>query len=44
MGSDVDLEERPQNMIELEVGGDGSPFLLRLIHFQRDSIPASIQV
>ena len=44
MGSEVDLDEKPQNMIELQVGGDGSPFLLRLIHFKQNSIPDNIQV
>ena len=44
IGSDVHLEEKPQNMIELEIGGDGSPFLLRLIHFKQNSMQADIQV
>ena len=44
LGSEVDLEEKPQNMVELEIGGDGSPFLLRLIHFQQNSMQANIQV
>ena len=44
MGSEVELEEKPQNMVELEIGGDGSPFLLRLIHFQQNSMQANIQV
>ena len=44
MGSEVELEEKPQNMVELEIGGDGSPFLLRLIHFHQNSMQANIQV
>jgi len=43
-GSDIDLEEKPQNMIEVEIGGEGSPFLLRLIHFKQNSMDANIQV
>jgi len=43
-GSDVDLEEKPQNIIELQIGGDTSPFLLRLIHFRRNTIPNTIRV
>jgi len=43
-GSEVDLEEKPQNIVELEVGGEGSPFLLRLIHMKQDSIPMDINV
>merc|ERR1719334_842451 len=43
-GSDIDLEEKPQNMLEVEIGGDGSPFLLRLIHFKQNSMEANIQV
>ena len=42
-GSDVDLEEKPQNMVELEIGGEGSPFLLRLLHLKQNSIPSDIQ-
>lgn len=34
-GSEVDLEEKPQNIVELEIGGEGSPFLLRLIHMKQ---------
>lgn len=43
-GSEVDLEEKPQNIVELEVGGEGSPFLLRLIHMKQNSIPMDINV
>jgi len=43
-GSEVDLEEKPQNIIELEIGGEGSPFLLRLLHLKQNSIPSDIQV
>jgi len=43
-GSEVDLEEKPQNMVELEIGGEGSPFLLRLLHLKQNSIPSDIQV
>ena len=43
-GSEVDLQELPQNMIEVEVGGAGSPFLLRLIHFKQSTIPDTITV
>ena len=42
-GSEVDLEEKPQNMLELEIGGEGSPFLLRLLHLKQNSIPSDIQ-
>lgn len=42
-GSEVDLEEKPQNMVELEIGGEGSPFLLRLLHMKQSSIPSDIQ-
>ena len=42
-GSEVDLEEKPQNMVELEIGGEGSPFLLRLLHLKQNSIPSDIQ-
>ena len=37
-GSEVDLEEKPQNIVELEVGGEGSPFLLRLIHMKQEEM------
>jgi len=43
-GSEVDLEEKPQNMIEVAIGGTGSPFLLRLIHFKQDTVSSDIQV
>ena len=43
-GLDVDLEQLPQNLVEVEIGGIGSPFLLRLIHQKRNSIPTTIQV
>ena len=42
-GSGVDLEEKPQNMLELEIGGEGSPFLLRLLHLKQNSIPSDIK-
>ena len=37
------MEEKPQNIIELEIGGEGSPFLLRLLHLKQNSIPSDIQ-
>ena len=43
-GSKINLEEKPQNMIEVEIGGEGSPFLLRLIHFKQDTVESSIKV
>lgn len=43
-GSEVDLEEKPHNMVEVEIGGVGSPFLLRLLHLKQDTIPLDIQV
>jgi len=43
-GDGVDLEEKPQNLVELQVGGTNSPFLLRLIHLMQDSIPTGISV
>ena len=43
-GLDVDLEQLPQNMVEVEIGGIGSPFLLRLIHQKKNTIPDNIQV
>ena len=43
-GSEVDLEEKPHNMVEVEIGGEGSPFLLRLLHLKQDTIPLDIQV
>ena len=43
-GVEVDLEQMPQNLVELEIGGIGSPFLLRLIHQKRNTIPNNIKV
>jgi len=43
-GEGVELEELPQNLIELRVGGTNSPFLLRLIHLMQNSIPNGITV
>ena len=43
-GLDVDLEQLPQNMVEVEIGGIGSPFLLRLIHQKKNTIPDNIKV
>merc|ERR1719210_1280414 len=43
-GIEVDLEELPQNLIEVEIGGVGSPFMLRLVHMKRNTIPSNIQV
>ena len=43
-GSEINLEEKPQNMIEVEIGGEGSPFLLRLIHFKQDTVESSFKV
>jgi len=43
-GIEVDLEEKPQNLIEVEIGGIGSPFLLRLVHMKRNTIPSNINV
>jgi len=43
-GLDVDLEQLPQNLVEVEIGGIGSPFLLRLIHQKRNTIPTNIKV
>ena len=31
-------------MIEVEIGGEGSSAMLRLLHLQQDSIPDTIQV
>ena len=42
-GLDVDLEQLPQNMVEVEIGGIGSPFLLRLIHQKKNTIHNNIQ-
>jgi len=38
------VEEKPQNLIEVQVGGDSSCFQLRLIHLKQWSIPNSITV
>ena len=43
-GLDVDLEQLPQNLVEIEIGGIGSPFLLRLIHQKKNTIPSNIKV
>jgi len=43
-GQEVQLDEKPQNMIELRVGGDNSRFLLRIIHLKQNSIPNNIRV
>lgn len=43
-GEDVGLEELPQNLVELKVGGDNSQFMLRLIHLTQWSIPNQIRV
>ncbi|XP_023347041.1 uncharacterized protein LOC111715875 [Eurytemora carolleeae] len=43
-GDGIDLQEKPQNMIEVEIGGEGSSAMLRLLHLQQDSIPDTIQV
>ena len=61
----MDLEERPHNMVEVEVGGAsctvqystaqystvcvqvggaGSPFLLRLLHLRHNTVPSDIAV
>ena len=37
------VEEKPQNLVELRVGGATSPFLLRMIHMQQDSVSEEIQ-
>jgi len=38
------VEEKPQNMIEIKVGGSSSRFLCRLIHLKQNSIPNHIHV
>ena len=38
------FQEKPQNMIEVEIGGEDSSAMLRLLHLQQDSIPDTIQV
>lgn len=43
-GQEVDLTEKPQNGVEVEVGGLGSPCKLRLLHLQQNSIPPDVQV
>ena len=40
-GSTVDLEELPSNGVEVSPGG---PFLLRLLHFRQNSVPAGVEV
>ena len=59
----MDLEEKPHNMVEVEVGelctvlcctvqctvcvqvgGAGSPFLLRLLHLRHNTVPSDIAV
>ena len=42
--NNVLFQEKPQNMIEVEIGGEGSSAMLRLLHLQQDSIPDTIQV
>ena len=39
-GSSVDLEEQPHNGVEISPGG---PFLLRLLHFKQNSVPADVR-
>ena len=44
-GRDVELEEKPQNLVEIKPSiGKDSPFLLRLIHLRQNSIPSNIKV
>ena len=44
-GKDVALEEKPQNLVEIKpLKGQKSPFLLRMIHLRKNSIPADITV
>ena len=43
-GNGVKLTEKPHNLIELQVGGDSSQFMLRIIHLMKDSIPNTIKV
>ena len=43
-GNHVTLEEKQHNLLDLAVGGERSPFLLRLLHLKKHSIPDSIQV
>ena len=44
-GSDVELEEKPQNLVEIKPSqGLESPFLLRMIHLLQNSIPSTIKV
>ena len=44
-GSDVELEEKPQNLVEIKpIQGLESPFLLRLIHLRQNTIPDNIKV
>ena len=44
-GKDVELEEKPQNLVEIKPSqGLESPFLLRMIHLLQNSIPNHIKV
>merc|ERR1719242_1358430 len=44
-GSDVELEEKPQNLVEIKpIQGLESPFLLRLIHLRQNTIPDNIKI
>ena len=44
-GRDVELDEKPQNLVEMKPSvGMNSPFLLRLIHLRTNSIPSNIKV
>jgi len=43
-GNGVKLQEKPHNLIELQVGGDSSQFMLRIIHLMQDSIPEDIKI
>ena len=44
-GRDVELDEKPQNLVEMKPSvGMNSPFLLRLIHLRQNSIPSNIKV
>ena len=44
-GKDVELDEKPQNLVEIKPSnGIDSPFLLRLIHLRQYTIPDFIKV
>ena len=44
-GKDVALKEKPQNLVEIKpLKGQNSPFLLRMIHLRKNSIPEHITV